>query len=203
VEAGFDAGKVRVIPNSVPALPVSGTLASAAFASGAFVGYVGRLSEEKGWDLLVEVAERNPSIRFEVAGEGTLRSLPDNIRFRGFLEGEDLAAFYCEARFIVIPSRCYEGLPVVALEAMSAGKAVIAPDHGGFTELIGRGPEAAGCLFAPGEVAGAEAAIRTLWADEEQVRAMGLRAKEKVRTCYSAEQVSLQWEELFDEITTV
>jgi len=198
IEAGFAAEKVRVIPNSMPT-----AIVSTASVAGTFVGYVGRLSDEKGWDLLVEVARRNPGIRFEVAGEGVSGSAPDNIRFRGFLDGAELAAFYREARFVVIPSRCYEGLPVVALEAMAAGKAVVAPDHGGFTELIGRGSEAVGCLFVPGEVLDMETAICALWTDGDRAQAMGLRAMERVTAGYSVERVSRQWEELFAEITTV
>ena len=36
--------------------------------TGKYIAYVGRLSPEKGWDLLVDIAERNPGLRIEVAG---------------------------------------------------------------------------------------------------------------------------------------
>ena len=199
IEAGFKADKITVIPNGIPA-PGRVTL-----VAGDYIAYAGRLSEEKGWDLLVEVAARQPSLRFAVAGlvqeEQRSNTMPPNIHFTGFLDQTGLTAFYRQAKFLVIPSRCYEGFPLVALEAMALGKPVIAPDHGGFPEIIGVGPEAPGYLFRPNDSENLEAAILSLWNDPVKVQTMGSLALQRIRTSYSSELVYRRWEELFRQIT--
>ena len=62
IQAGFEAGKIVVIPNSIPCSTApQSTL-------GDYIAYVGRLSYEKGYDLLIEVARRHPEIQFRFAG---------------------------------------------------------------------------------------------------------------------------------------
>lgn len=195
IEAGFTAEKITVIPNSIPAIHAYSPV------QGEYIGYVGRLSEEKGWDLLVEIAGRNPNLRIEIAsGTPPVTGLPKNIRFRGHLDQFGLIEFYRNARFLVIPSRCYEGFPLVALEAMAMGKPVIAPNHGGFAEIIGRGPDAIGWLFRPNDSLDLEASILKLWEDENLVQYLGKRCFEKIRTSYSSEMIYSQWEHLFREL---
>lgn len=80
------------------------------------------------------------------------------------------------------------------------GKPVIAPDHGGFSEIIGSGSEAVGCLFRPNDMDDLEQVVLDLWESEDLLRAMGRRAMEKVRACYSADRVSRMWEDVFSEI---
>lgn len=198
IEAGFKADKIAVIPNGV-SLP-----ATMPHSSGDYIAYAGRLSEEKGWDLLVTVAERNPSLRFAVAGfiqqELLTSPMPANIEFTGYLDQSGLTEFYRQAKFLVIPSRCYEGFPLVALEAMAMGKPVIAPDHGGFTDIIGKGPQATGSLFQPNDAEDLETTILGLWNDPQRIREMGQRSLEKIQTTYSSEMIYRKWEALFLEI---
>jgi glycosyltransferase involved in cell wall biosynthesis len=196
IEAGFAAEKIAVIPNSVT-VPRPGN----AGATGGYIAYVGRLSREKGWDLLVDIARMNPGLRIDVAGfardQGESGPMPANINFSGYLDEKALMAFYRQARCLVIPSRCYEGFPLVALEAMAMGKPVIAPDHGGFTEIIGKGDRAIGCLFRPNDLADLEACILKLWNDEGLTAELGRRCIEKMRASYSSEMIYRQWEQLF------
>ena len=198
-EAGFPAEKITVIPNGIPVpRPLPG-------APGDYIGYVGRLSREKGWDMLMEVAVRNPHLRIEVAGferePGSAAHMPGNIHFSGYLKEDELREFYRKAKFLVIPSRCYEGFPLVALEAMAMGKPVIAPDHGGFTEMVGRGTEAIGRLFQPNDSMDLEAAILNLWQDERLIRNLGRKCIEKFKSTYSSEMIYRQWETLFLELS--
>lgn len=195
IEAGFDAEKISVIPNSAPPLqPFPPIL-------GDYIAYAGRLSSEKGWDMLLSIARRHPELPVKVAGflqdPGLLDLVPPNVHFSGYLDQPALQDFYRNARFLVMPSRCYEGFPLVALEAMSMGKPVIAPDHGGFSEIIGKGPHAVGRLFPPGNVADLEAAILKCWNDEDLVRELSRRCIEKAKTTYSAEAIYRQWHQLF------
>ncbi|MHA4809111.1 glycosyltransferase family 4 protein [Flavitalea flava] len=195
IEAGFTAEKIMVIPNSVPVPPPYSE------TPGIYIAYVGRLSEEKGWDLLMGIAGKNPELKIAVAGfiheHTTSGAIPSNIHFAGYLDQTELMEFYRRARFLVIPSRCYEGFPLVALEAMAMGKPVIAPDHGGFTEIIGKGRHALGCLFRPNDPLDLEAAILTLWKDENLIRELGKRCVERIHSFYSSEIIYRQWECLF------
>lgn len=198
IEAGFASEKITVIPNSVPIpQPYAAT-------PGKYIAYVGRLSREKGWDMLMDIAERNPGLRIEVAGsvrdQAPSGQIPANIYFSGYLDQDDLSRFYRDARFLVIPSRCYEGFPLVALEAMAMGKPVIAPDHGGFAEIIGKGPHSIGCLFQPNNSVDLEAAILKLWKDVKLVSELGRKCVEKIRTSYSSEMIYRQWADLFLEL---
>ena len=193
-EAGYDTNKVTVIPNS---LDCPDTYSP---TDGEYVAYVGRLSQEKGYDLLISVAAEHPEIRFRFAGEQrshSMMDIPDNVEFMGYLHGQDLERFYRSAKFLVMPSRCYEGFPMSILEAASFGKPTIGPDHGGFTEIIGKGSDAIGKLFKPNDIRDLEKNIVNLWNSPEETLALGRRAFEKLQKKYSTEIVYRQWEKLF------
>lgn len=69
---------------------------------GDYIAYVGRLSYEKGYDLLIEVARRHPDIQFRLAGAQRMPGeveAPKNVRFMGYLKGEELSDFIQGARF--------------------------------------------------------------------------------------------------------
>ena len=199
LSGGFDAGRLFVIPNSMDA--------PAAFVPtvGGYVAYVGRLSEEKGYDLLVDVARRHPEIEFRLAGalrDGCEENVPRNVRILGHLSKDDLGAFLRDARFVVLPSRCYEGFPMTILEAAAYGKPVVGPDHGGFTEIIGHGDDAIGRLFRPGDVSDLEEKIIELWNDPASTMRLGQKAFEKLRVKYSTEVVYRQWIDLFCKVVS-
>lgn len=197
IAAGYDAQKIRVIPNTVDApesyLPTDGN----------YVAYIGRLSYEKGYDLLVEVARRNPAIQFRFAGakrEQTDIEIPDNVQFMGYLQKEELANFIRQARFVVMPSRCYEGFPMAILEAACYGKPTIGPAHGGFTEIIGWGDSAIGKLFEPNNLDDLEQQIVSLWYAPEEIARLGQMAFDKLQREYSSEVIYRKWNRLFQEL---
>ena len=99
IEAGFDENKIVVIPNSVDVNSGYETV------NDNYVAYCGRLSREKGIDLILGVAQNHPEIRFNLAGELRdkdlfLKRLPDNCRWMGYLSGEALDRFYRKASFL-------------------------------------------------------------------------------------------------------
>lgn len=114
------------------------------------IGFFGRLAEEKGLNVLVEsVAHLPANVRFEVFGRGPLQEslAGQGLHLHGFREdvGDCMAAMDA----IVIPSTWEEAFPYSALEAMSAGKAVIASDVGGLPEVVQNG--VTGLLFPKGD----------------------------------------------------
>ena len=194
IAAGYDARCIVVVPNSIDAQ------ASYDSSIGKYVAYIGRLSYEKGYDLLLQVAKRNPNIEFRFAGakrEHDVADIPANVIFEGYLQKEQLNKFIQDARIVVMPSRCYEGFPMTILEAAQHGKPTIGPDHGGFTEIIGRGGDAIGRLFTPGDMDDMERQVVDLWNDRDEIKELGRRAFDKLHREYSSDVVYRKWEELF------
>lgn len=121
---------------------------------------------------------------------------PKNVRFMGYLKGKELSDFIQNARFLVIPSRCYEGFPMAILEAAQFGKPTVGPNHGGFTEIIGEGDTAIGRLFAPGDVDALEQQVVSLWNNLSEVTRLGEKAYDKLLREYSMEVIYQKWNNL-------
>ena len=205
IAAGFAPDKLRVFPNYIEYVE---PVAAANHAdNNNYVGYVGRLSPEKGFDMLMEVARRHPEIPFRFAGlqrEGTsVESLP-NVVLCGQLNRQELADFYAEARFIVIPSRCYEGFPVALLEASSYKRCCIAPRHGAFPDLMtdGVSEEPAGLLFNPLDVDDLERQVVGLWSHPDQALSLGIKAEQNYRTRFLKEKTKQSWATFLDQVVT-
>lgn len=196
IQAGFDENKIVVIPNSID-LKDNKTL----YKAGEYVAYIGRLSYEKGYDLLFEVAKKNPEIKFCFAGatrDSVDGELPSNIELKGYLKGNDLDDFITNAKFIVMPSRCYEGFPMAILEAAQHCKPTIGPDHGGFTEIIGKGEDAIGRLFIPNDIDDLENQIVALWNKPEDIERLGNKAFEKLNRKFCSQVIYGEWEKVID-----
>jgi len=111
-------------------------------------GCVGRLSQEKGYDLLIKAASKyaihHPDAHFVIAGDGPLRvALESDVQQAGLtgkfhLLGyhEDLPGFLREIDVFALPSR-REGFPLALIEALAAGRPCIAADVGGVAEMLG------------------------------------------------------------------
>lgn len=198
IEAGFPAEKITVIPNSMDAdVNVEPKM-------GDYVAFCGRLSREKGIDLIIEVARRHPEIPFKLAGAARdmelIEKLPKNVELMGYLSGDDLKEFYNNARFFVMASRCYEGFAMAILEGAAYSKPMIAPDHGGFTEIIGAGDDAIGLLFEPGNAEALDAAVSKLWSNPDECTALGIKANEKLKAKYSTQVIAMQWQALLNSM---
>lgn len=200
MEAGFPAEKLTVIPNSMDAAPED----SDNREEGTYAAYSGRISREKGVDLVIDSARRNPDIEFRLAGavrdEDLVADLPSNVQLTGYLSGSALTDFYRGARFFVMASRWYEGFPMTILEAARYSKPMIAPDHGGFTEIIGRGADAIGVLTPPGDAAALGDAVRRLHDDPAECRRLGTAARERLETEYSTRVTGEAWEKLLKRL---
>lgn len=168
---------------------------------GDYVGFCGRISREKGIDLIAEAARRHPEIGFRLAGAvgdpELVADVPPNVKMTGFLRGRDLEDFYERARFMVMASRCYEGFPMAILEAARHSRATVAPDHGGFTEIV----SGAGVLFRPGDADSLAEAVSGLWHDTQRASALGRKAAERLRERYATPVVARQWGEIVERLT--
>lgn len=198
IQAGFDAEKIAVIPNSLDAPD------SYKETEGNYVAYIGRLSQEKGYDRLIDIAKRHPKIEFHFAGaqrENTeQKNFPHNIIFRGYLNKDELGEFIQDSRFLVVPSRCYEGFPMAILEAACYGKPSICPDHGGFTEIIGKGSSSIGSLFNPRDIKDLENKITWLFSHPRETTLLGKKAFQKLTSEYSSNVVYTKWLKLLTRL---
>ena len=145
--------------------------------------FVGRLSEQKGldvlmdaWDVLCQQGE--PPARLAIAGSGELNewlderiassTYPDSIAKLGRVEDAEKRWLFEQAKGVLIPSR-FEGLPTVLLEAMHAGAPTVMADVNDLGRLVTE-PNA-GISVSPGDSQSLVQAITTLLeADEHQLK---------------------------------
>ncbi len=185
VEAGIPADRITVKPNFVEDVRVGSTNESQN-RNGAI--FVGRLSEEKGIATLAK-AWQKLDIPLRIAGDGPLKmliaSLPENsVNLLGRLDRKKVFKAMEQAEFLVMPSECYEGFPLVLAEAFMLGLPVIASRLGSMAEIIEDG--VTGKLFEPGNPR--ELANHVLWMHEhpEECRQMGLNARKAYEERYTA-----------------
>lgn len=203
IAAGFDKDKISIIPNCIEYVEPQDTPLPDCDTD--YVGYVGRLSEEKGYDILLEVARRHPEIEFRFAGtprDDKNIEVPSNVKLCGHLNSRQLARFYADTRFIVVPSRCYEGFPVALLEAASHRRCCIAPDHGAFPDLMTDkvSGETCGLLFKPLDVDDLEEKIIKLWSNKALADELGSKAESNYKNRFLREKVNTQWSNTLHKI---
>ena len=185
IEGRIDGDKVIAMPNftDLDIRPHAG--------EGDYFIYTGRLSHEKGIDILIRAAGSIEGARLLLVGEGPVEEeLKEEaekygngrVEFTGFLSGEDFERKVAGARFIVLPSRWYENLPFSIMEAMAAGKPVVATDIGGIPEMVDDGET--GLLFPVGNEEALRGCLARMNSDPELRREMGRRGREKAERLY-------------------
>jgi glycosyltransferase involved in cell wall biosynthesis len=148
----------------------------------------GRLTEQKGFDVLVEAA-RTYEVRTRrpltvIAGDGPLRAtLADQAERAGVdlaLVGQraDVPDLFRAADVVVMPSR-WEGSPLTAHEALFAGAPLVATRVGGLPDLLGGG---AALLVPSDDPAALAAAVAALLDDPRQAAALGAAGRERADT---------------------
>jgi glycosyltransferase involved in cell wall biosynthesis len=131
-------------------------------ASGRTALFLGRLVEIKGVGVLIRAAREVGGLQLMIAGDGPQKKALEQLahqlsvdaRFLGRVGVDEKIRLLSVCDVVVIPSLVLsdgrtEGMPVVCLEAMAAGRPVIASRVGGLSELIVHGHN--GLLFTPGD----------------------------------------------------
>lgn len=173
------------------------------------IAAAGRLSPEKGFQLLIPAARKllqdDPSLGFILFGEGPLgKKLAREITSAG-LEGQfilggfraDLDFFLPFCDLLVLPSY-REGLPNVILEAFAAGVPVVATAVGGTPEIVEEGVN--GYLVPAGDSSLLGRRIGDLLCSEAARKAMGARGRQTVERNFSFEAHSRRYQQLFQEL---
>lgn len=173
---------------------------------GVIVGWVGRLSREKGPDLMIEALAQLPSGAVELAmvGEGSdsgalkalaeRRGLTDRVHWPGAVPdaGRLFKAFDC----LVLSSRT-EGTPIVLFEAMAAGVPVVATAVGGIPDVISA---AEGWLVPPEDPAALARAIGAVVDDPRSAAVRGRAAMARLATAFSVDSWLAQHEEVYRQV---
>ena len=153
--------------------------------------FVGRLVPVKGLRVLMDAFARargtRPGLNLTLVGDGDDRALlerhaapmGDAVTFTGYLSQAAVAEALAEADAMVLPSFA-EGVPVVLMEAMAAGKPVIATQVGGVGELVEDG--VSGFLIPPGDADALVDRILRIADDPELRSRMGAAGQVRVRT---------------------
>ena len=192
---------IAMIHNGVnrPVVPVDTSyLDTLGITKGQFLLAVGRLVEEKGFDLLIEsfLELSDLSVKLVIAGDADhesiysrkLKELADSQRviFTGFIKGDKLSQLYANACLFVLPSY-HEGLPIVLLEAMSYQCRILASDIAPNKEV--QLPE--NCYFACGDKASLQKGI---------VRQLNGENSKYDLSMYDWDYIALKTKEIYDRL---
>jgi glycosyltransferase involved in cell wall biosynthesis len=201
---GLPSEKIAVIYNGIEVETAKGPTAARDRLMSEFgiseesliVSTVGRLAEQKGHIFLLhamkKLASEHPRVVLLLVGDGPLkgsieaeiksRTLSASVRMTGFRE--DFRDILAITDIFVFPS-LNEGLSYIVLEAMAAGKPVVATDAGGNKELVVDGET--GCIIRPKDVEGLHDAIEALIADEKRRKNMGEKGRQRIKESFALE----------------
>ena len=205
--AGVSTERLHVVPNAYEqdGEPLSRDDARARLGlpADAFrIGWIGRLSPEKGPDVMLRALGRLPEddAHLSVVGDGPERSrlgalaadlgVAPRVSWHGVIAG---AARLLKAFDVVVLSSRSEGTPVVLLEAMAAGTPVVATRVGGVPDVVSASEA---ILVEPGDDSALAAAVRAVRGDPRAAAARADAAKRRVLSEYGADP----WLTRIDEV---
>jgi glycosyltransferase involved in cell wall biosynthesis len=173
------------------------------------VGNVARLSPWKNQECLIQamhrVVARKPNARLVVVGWGELEQelksqaerlqLQDHVVFLGHKPAGEVYDILAAIDVFALSSRC-EGFSLTILEAMVAGKPVVATDIAGVREAVVDGET--GLLVPYGDPHALAEALLSLLSDRERSRAMGAAGRKRVEMLFSARTMGQTYERLYE-----
>jgi glycosyltransferase involved in cell wall biosynthesis len=199
---GLTPGELEVVYNGVPDVPLRPVERRRA---GPVVGGVGRLSTQKGFDVLIRALVSLPEASLVLVGEGPERAaleglarelgVDDRLEITGWVENprDHLAGFDVVAQ----PSR-FEGFPLAVVEAMLASRPVVAAAVESIPEAVDH--ETTGLLVAPDDPDALGAAIASLLADPDRREAMGRHGRERALRRFTADIMARSYEEIYRRV---
>lgn len=207
------AGLTETVHNGVDRLmlqkPVDRTKIRREFGltDGPLLVTVARLTEQKGHRDLIEslalLRDQWPQLQCVCVGDGELRrpleelaaarGLSSMCRFVG--SRDDVMDFYAAADLVVLPSHS-EGFPFVILEALAAGKPVVATSVNGVPEVVEH--MKTGLLVTARDVAGLAGAIGSLLAQPEQAMQLGHAGRAVVQAQFTVDRMVEKTVAVFD-----
>lgn len=209
IEGGREA--VRVVPNATAWAPPGGIsaggepqAAGGGTEPGGYLLFVGRLRVRKGVEVLLAALARlrtgHPEARLLVAGDGEHRraleraagrlGVADAVTFLGRCDAARVRELLAGAAALAVPS-IYEGMPLVVLEAMDAGVAVVASRVSGIPEVVEDGTT--GWLVPPEDPEALAAALAEALANPEEARRRGAAGRRRVEERFRPRHAAAAW----------
>lgn len=195
--------EATVVPNGRPApRPAPGTRAMIGVpADAVLVGGIGRLSEQKGWDVLCRAApairERCAGAHVVIVGDGPARPQLELLARRHGVRllgaRADAGAILCAFDVLAAPSR-FEGLPLVPIEALHAGVPVVGADIDGVRGVVGD----AGVLVPRDDADALGAAVGALAADPARRAQIAERGRARAAELFSVERMAAQTRDVYE-----
>jgi len=200
IQSGLSPEKIVVKPNYIPD-PGAGN------SPGDYAVYVGRLSPEKGIDVLMDAWKDLPAIHLKIVGTGPLtnkvqKQIQDhklNAELMGYLPNEKATDVIKKSAFLVFPSLWYETFGRTILEAFACGKPVLASRHGTSVELIQEG--VTGLFFDPGNAADLAKNVSELWDSMGTTSQMGKNARALYEEKYTLDKNYEQLMEIYRRLS--
>lgn len=178
------------------------------------IGFLGRLQYRKGLSYLAKsiprILENHPEIHFTFVGsiwnepksglpydewmKNMLHQYKNQLHFKGRIPFENIASELKAMDIVVLPS-VWENFPNTCLEAMAAGRAIVASKHGGMAEMLNNGE--CGVLADPADHKELAEKILDLIEHPEKRRDLGIKARDRVLNHYNSDIIGLKKEELF------
>ena len=212
----FSPGSIEVIENGISFDDIAGdgqlrTDILEFTKKGIILGAVGRLSPEKGFDVLLSgmasLVGRGFDLRLIILGEGeekgelsrqiTRLGLAGRVLMPGYVA--DAKRYLAHFDLFILPSLT-EGSPMVLLEAMAAGVPIVASQVGGIPEVLDQGR--AGLLVKPRDVASLVAGIRAVVEDPQSARQRCSVALDRATSLYSTKVMGERYLTIYRQIIT-
>ncbi len=188
VEGGLPEYKIAVKPNFLFFDPGLSTLREDYAIS------VGRLSLEKGTRNLLSAWARLPiSVPLLIYGDGPLRKEAEarvaglnlkNVNLLGHVPHNELIEAIKKARFIIVPSGCYENFPMAVIEAFACGTPALVSRRGAMREIVGDGET--GLHFDPDDAIDLATKVQWAWMHPDDMAKMGRNGRRLFEQRYSA-----------------
>jgi glycosyltransferase involved in cell wall biosynthesis len=189
IEFGIPQEKLVHIPNFVAFYSVTPN-----YDSKSYLLYSGKLLRTKGLKTLLKAIQELPDIEVHIAGSGDMREELEefvkdnkirNVKFLGHLGEKELHQVLADARFVILPTECYENAPMSVLEAFSHGKPVVGANIAGIPEMVIEGQT--GLLFEPGNHRDLKEKIIYLLGNPSKVIELGKNARKKIESEYNTD----------------
>jgi glycosyltransferase involved in cell wall biosynthesis len=163
--------------------------------------FVGRFDRQKGLDILLAAArefEDRVTVRVigaNVVDHATVRNIPCNVTFLGWKSPRQIEAELRNCDVVVMPSR-WESFGLVALEAMRAGRPVLASRIGGLSEVVRN--QVTGLLFSPVGADGLVDGIRRCF--DADLATLGRNGESRVRSLFPASRSAIALANVYAEV---
>ena len=197
ISAGLPAKKIIHLPNFIDNEFLNNKKIKNEFNPQKYILYFGRLSEEKGIDLLIKSYLEN-SVKLskwiiKIAGEGPeqdrlkkINKRYKQIEFLGKKKIEELKKIISQSYLIIVPSIWPENFPYSILEGMGLGKVVLSARIGGMSEMIEH--KETGLLFNPGDIIDLTKKINWAIDNPKKIKEIGIKAQKEILNKYNSEK---------------